>query len=242
MYFFKLAIVALLILVNLTFSYAQEWGNKRLYQKETGNTFMQSGCWLKKDRKRKTETWKNANTYNLSIKNGNEKYKSISQIRDFYVWFDETRKKKGHDIKWIGIASIVADQLSKLESGFISVVIVRDKGVVKFGKESSEKVFDFAFLEMNKVYFSDTLLKGKDAEIWDIKFGKKEQCEVLEPIYQSMSRKSLHKLERIAKGKGIFFLGINKSLRYEGSINDCSLRFEHGMKKLIPFYSLRFES
>ncbi len=100
-------------------AFSQEWNNLKSYQKETGFTLLQEGCWIKGDRKQQTLVWKQANLFNLSIENGNQKYQSISQIRDFYLWFDVERKKQGHEIKGVGIAAIAAKQLSKLDSGII---------------------------------------------------------------------------------------------------------------------------
>jgi hypothetical protein len=102
-----------IILINVNLAFTQEWKSLKSYQKETGNTVLFDGCWLKKDRKRQTEVWKRANKYNLNIENGNKKYKSISQMRDFYFWFDEEIKKQGHEINWIIIAATATNQLKR---------------------------------------------------------------------------------------------------------------------------------
>lgn len=227
--------------MNTSLTFAQEWDNLKSYQKETRNSFLLNGCWLKKDRKKQTELWQQANMYNLNIKNGNKKYQTISQIQGFYLWFDDERKKKGHDIKWIGIAAIAAGQLSKLDKGFIRVLIVRNNELVKFVHEGSEKVFAFAFPQLNKLCSSDEIIIGKDVETWDKEYGIREQCEILEPLYSKLSEEAMNKLERMAKGKGIFYLGIAKELRYEGKINDCQSRFEHGINKLLPYYKNRLQ-
>ncbi|NQU53632.1 MAG: hypothetical protein HQ522_13945, partial [Bacteroidetes bacterium] len=82
-------ISALIIFMNSHLLVAQEWNNLKAYQKETNNSTLLDGCWLKKDRKKQTEVWKLANTYNLFQNNGNLKYKTIREIRDFYVLFDD---------------------------------------------------------------------------------------------------------------------------------------------------------
>ena len=229
--------LTLIILMNTNLAFTQEWKSLKSYQKETGNSFLLDGCWLKKDRKRQTAIWRQANKYNLNIENGNSKYRSISQIRDFYVWFDEERKKQGHEIKWIRIAATAAGQLSKLDRCFIRVFIVRKKEVVKFANEGSEKVFTFAFPQLKNVYFSNEIIIGKEAENWDKKYGEREQCEILEPLYKKLSKRAIKKLDRMAKGKGLFHLGVPKKLKYEGEIDDCQSRFEHGVTKLLPFYT-----
>lgn len=208
----------------------------RLYKKEMQQTTIQEGCWLKKDRKQNTQRWLQVNKYNILLENGYLKYKTISQKRDFYLWFDEERKKKGDEIKWAGIASIAANQLAKVEVGFLRVFIVRNKEIVAFSQIGSEKVFAFAFPKLREIYFSKEPLKGEKAQRWDQEYGLQEQCEVLEPIYTGLSQKALNKLEKMAKGKGIFSLGIPKKLRYEGEIGDCEQRYAHGMNKLLPYY------
>ena len=224
------------ILTNTNIIFAQEWSNLKSYKKETGNSSLLEGCWLKKDRKRQTKIWKQANKYNLNIENGNKKYQTICQIQAFYFWFDQERKKQEQEIKWAGIAAIAAGQLSKLDIGFIRVIIVRNTELVDFAHEGSEKVFAFALPQFKKIYFSNKITTGKDAEKWDKKFGMREQCEILEPLYQMLSKKAISKLERMAKGKGIFRLGVPKELRYEGEIDNCQARFEHGINKLLPYY------
>ncbi len=225
-----------LALLNTNQSVAQEWKSLKAYQKETGESSLREGCWLKKDRTNFTEKWAQANLFNLSSENGNRKYKTISQIRDFYLWFDLEREQLGHEIKWIGIASIAAGQLAEMDKKFIRNFVVRNSEVVKFANEGSKAVFAFAFPLLKKVYFSDTIIKGSDAVSWGLDYGKAEQCQILNPLYVRLSPKALQKLTQMAKGEGIFSLGIPKVLKFEGQINDCQARFEHGINKLLPFY------
>lgn len=214
---------------NLVIS--QEWKNLKSYQKKTNQSSLAEGCWLKKDRKQHNTVWNKANEFNLSVENGNLKYKTISQIRDFYIWFDLEKEKQGHDIKWIKTAGMVANQLSKLDCGFIRIFVVRNKEVVTFGNEGSQKVFAFAFSQLKELYFSNVILKGTAAKDWDRNYGMKEQCVILEPLYEKLSTKALWKLDRMAKGKGIFVFGVSKEWKFVGSIEDCKARFEHGMSK-----------
>ncbi len=222
--------------MNLNPAFTQEWKNFNTYQKETGNSTLNEGCWIKKDRKDQTKVWKLANEFNLNTKNGNLKYKSISEKRDFYLWFDQEIKKRGNEINWIGIANIAANQLSQFDNSFIRLFIVRNKELNQFVNKGSEVVFSFAFPQLKEVYFSNQILTGKEAMIWDQNYGLKEQCEILEPLYNNLSEKTLKKLERIAKGKGIYSIGISRHLRYSGEIDDCKLRYEHGLNKLLPNY------
>lgn len=233
--YIKFGFVLLFVLVFESV-YAQEYRNIRMYKKITNNEILQDGCWLKKDRKRQTEVWNNANIFNLSVKKGNLKYTSISQIRDFYKWFDNVIKQKGHEINGVGVASIAATQLSNIDNGFIRIFIVRNKEIISFANEGSKKVLKFVFPLLKKVYFSEVLITGENAKNWDIKNGTFEQCIVLEPLYNSLSFKALYRLEKIAKGKGIFNLAVPNELKFEGDITNCQSRFEHGVKKLLPYY------
>lgn len=227
-------IVCLLFLLNTNPAVSQEWDSLKSYQKETGNVALKDGCWLKNDRKKQSEVWKKANLFNLNAENGNQKYRTISQIRDFYLWFDLEREKKGHEIKWIGIAEIVAGQLSKLDLGIIRCLIIRNEEVVNFANEGSKKVLEFAFPRLKKVYFSNEIIKGTASDEWDLEYGMEEQCTILNPLYQKLSPKALKKLDQMAKGKGIFTFGVPKKMKFEGSIEDCKTRFEHGIHKIHP--------
>ncbi len=223
-----------LLFTQITFS--QEWKNLKDYKNATGNNILQDGCWLKKDRKKNTETWKQANKYNLSIDDGNLKYKTIRQVRDFYLWFDVEREKLGHEIHTSGVAEIVAGQLSKLDNCFIRTFFVRNKEVVWFANEGTKKVLEFAFPLFREVYFSNEILKGQEAKDWDIKNWKTEQCQIVEPIYNQLSSKAIQKLERMAKGKCLFSLGVKKELKFEGDLRDCKSRYEHAFTNLNDYY------
>lgn len=229
-------IFSLLFLLNSTNLFAQEFKNLKTYKKETGQSSLMNGYWLKKDRKKQTKVWKQANIFNLSKENGNQKYKTISQIRDFYLWFDIERKQQGHEIKGVGIAAIAAGQLSKLNNGIICFFIVRNHEVVNFANEGSIKVFEFAFPLLKNIFFSEEIIKGEDAKNWSLKNGRFEQCQILAPLYKKLSPRALHKLQRMASGKGIFNLGVPNCLKFEGPIENCDSRFEHAIHKILPYY------
>ncbi len=223
-----------LILFNATSCFSQEWKNLKTYQNETGNTVLKDGCWLKKDRKKQTINWKNANAFNLA-NNEYQKYKTINQIRDFYLFAQQEIALKGHEVNWIHAASTIATRFSIIEKDFIRIFIIRNKEVIKFTDEGSKQVFEFSFPKLKKLYFSKEILKGPIADNWDQKQAKKEQCIILEPIYKKLSKKALKKLKRMAKGKGIFSLGVSKKIRFEGEIDDCNSRYNYTINKLIPY-------
>jgi len=219
--------------------HSQEYKNLRLYQKQTNNTLLLDGCWLKKDRKTQSNVWKRANKFNLTQENGSSKYRTIHEIRDFYLWFDEERKQKGDEIHWIGIAAMATNKLSKLEVGFYRLFIVRNKELVQFGLKGSIKVFSDAFPKLKKVFFSKVFLKGNEAKKWDSIHALNEQCDILNPLYNKLSHKAFHKLERMAKGKDIFRLAIPKKLIFEGDLKNCQDRIIYGTQKLLPIYLLK---
>ncbi len=225
----------LFIVINSVFSSAQEWKSLRYYQKKTGNNSLSEGYWLKKDRKHETEVWEQAILFNLALEDGNKKYTTICQIRDFYTFFNKEIKKQGHEIKWVGIAAKAASQLSQIETGVIRVLIVRDKKLAKFAHNGALKVFEFAFAQFREVYFSSNMIVGEAAILWDKKYGKIEQCEILEPLYAQLPEKTVHKLARMAKGKGVYNLVVPKKLKFVGEITNCQTRYEHGRDRLAPF-------
>lgn len=226
---------SVIIILSCFVGYSQEWKSLRAYKKETGFNTLQNGCWLKKDRKRNTIRWQDANEYNLCVPKGYLKYHCITQIRDFYTFFNDYRMKKGHDIKWFGIASVAANQLANFENSFIRIFIIRNKELNRFAQTGSQKVFAFAFPQLQEIYKSTTAITNTEALNWDQKYGTIEQCEILQPLYNELSEKSIRKLERMAKGKWIFALGVRKKLRFKGNIQNCADRYEHGKNKLIPF-------
>lgn len=234
-YFTKiLPIITISLFVQ--FVMGQEYSSLKHYTHVTGQNQLKDGCWLTKDRKKQTEIWHKANLFNLSVEKGNEKYKSISQICDFYSWFDQVRIQQGHEIYWIAIASVATHQLCKMDNALIRTIIVGNKEVVQFANEGSKMVLDFAFPLLHDVYFSADKIVGVEAENWAAKYGMQEQCTILEPLYQELSPKALHKLTKMVKGKGIFALGVPGKLKFEGSIENCNARFQHGINKLLPYY------
>lgn len=64
---------------------------------------------------------------------------------------------------------------------------------------------------MKFIYFSETIIKGEKAATWSSDYGLKEQCVVLEPFYEKLSPKALKKLDRMAKGKGIYCFAVPKT-------------------------------
>lgn len=216
--------------------FALEWKNIKTYKKETGLEELQNGCWLKKDRIKNTEVWKNANVFNLQDSLGFQKYQSVSKIRDFYIWFDTLRKEKGNEIEWVGYAAIASKQLSKVDSYFVRSWIVRNKEIVEFINSGSHEVFEFAFPLLKSVYKSPKPITEKKALQWDMEYGRVEQYTIIEPLYEKLTPKAMKKLNKMAAGKGIYALGVPKKIRFEGSIASCENRVAHIQVKIKPYY------
>lgn len=215
---------------------AQEWKNIRQFRKRTGKLELDSSAWLKQDRKQNSKTWQLANLYNLKQKSGYTHYKSIRQVRDFYKWFDAERKKIGHETTLAGVAAIVANQLSYFENWFIRKLIVRDKHIINFGEQGSRDVLRFFFPYFQELIIAKKPIRGETAKQWDFEKAKEEQCNIVEKIYLQTPQKSVRKLQRMAKGKGIFRFGVPSCLKYEGEILDCKARYEHAFFKLRTYY------
>ncbi|PCI35437.1 MAG: hypothetical protein COB60_02725 [Flavobacteriaceae bacterium] len=215
---------------------AQEYRSLKYYQKQTGATILQEGTWLRKDRRKNNKRWKAANLFNLSSKKGVQNYQTVGQICDFYQWFDSERIRQGRHFKSAGIAGVAARQLSKVDNGFICFFIVRNSEVVRFVNEGSKQVFAFAFPLMKDRYFSKEIMPLSEAVLWDQNNGIQEQCHVLEPLYLKLSPKAFHRLEKMAKGKGIFKFGVPKRVRFTGDLFNCEHRFNHGATKLLEEY------
>lgn len=228
-------IIILIIIVAPLITFSQEWKSLKKYRKATEKDKLEEGNWLKKDRKRNTLKWLNSNKFHLKKENGYTAYKTISQRRDFYKWFDSWRIKKGHEIKWVGIASIIASQFSKFDSKFVAFLI-RNKEVIKFANEGNKASFKDVFPRLHKIYLLDTLIVGTSAVNWDSKYLYREQCIVVDPIFNKLNRKTLKKIGRIANRKGFYKMAIPKKIKFDGDISNCKDRYEHGMNRLIPFY------
>jgi hypothetical protein len=231
----KRIVLIVLIIINVINLSAQEWKNLRTYKKSTGKEVLSNGNWLKKDRKRNTEIWQKANEYHLSNLNP-AAYTNIEQRRDFYKWFDEWRLEKGHEIEWVGVAAIVAGQFANTENWFVQKFVIRNQAIIDFAATGNQTILNDVFPELQQVYFSDSLLIKEAAEIWDSTYGYREQCVIIQPFYEKQDKKAVDKLRKMAKGKGIFFFVVPKSIRFKGDITNCEDRFKHGNIVLPKYY------
>lgn len=215
--------------------FAQEWKNLKAYQKSTGQETLAKGHWLKKDRKRNTQQWQNANLYHLEREKGYEAYTTIKQRRDFYKWFDEWQTQQGHELQWVGAAYIVAGQFANTETWFVRTFVIRNVDILNFAQQGNQAILNDVYPELQKIYQSDILLTGEAATKWDSEYGYREQCVIIESFYEQQDEKVIQKLDKMATGKGIFRFVVPKSIRFQGDITNCEDRYKHG-KEVLPLY------
>lgn len=217
---------------------AQEWKNLKSYKKATGQTVLKQGNWLKKDRKRNTEQWQNANKFHLKQENGYDAYTTIQQRRDFYKWFDTWRKQKGHEFQWAGIAAIVSGQFANTENWFVATFVIRNADLLEFAQQGNQAVFNDVYSGLYNVYLLDSLITGEAAANLDNSYSYREQCVIIDKLYEQQDKKVVKKLSKMAKGKGIFRFVVPKSIRFQGDIANCEDRYRHG-KDILPLYYQR---
>ncbi|MDA6070180.1 hypothetical protein NJT12_11180 [Flavobacterium sp. AC] len=195
------------------------------------------GDWLRKDRLKNTDVWKSANKYNLKQNDGYKEYKTISQRTDFYGWFQSETESKGFETVWAGAAYIIAQQMSITENVLISWKLSSDE--LKFAQDGNKAIFEDVFDNLRDL-IDGPALKGNDAINWDRATLTHEQRDVVDPIYKRQSKATLGTLSDMAKQEGLFSLGVifgnTPELQFEGNLMNWKERYDHGMKKAVPYY------
>jgi hypothetical protein len=206
---------------------------------------MGKGDWREDDRINDTDTWKNANKYNLQQKNGQKQYKTIEQRAGFYKWFQNDTESKGYETKWAGAAFIVASQMSNIHS-FVSSMINNDveADVKAFAEAGNKAIFNDVFPKLKEL-FNGPVKKGKDAKIWDSNTLHNEQFNIVGPIYLAQRPEVLDELSYMAKGQNTYFpfrrysLGVPVALRFnlKGNVRMPQERYDHGMNVAVPYWN-----
>jgi hypothetical protein len=214
-------------------------------QEEKENSYtgkMGKGDWREDDRINGSDTWKNANKYNLQQKNGQKQYKTIEQRAEFYKWFQNTTESRGYDTKWAGGAFIVASQMSN-GHGLASSLIDNDveSDIKAFAESGNQDIFNNVFDKLKNLY-NGPILKGQDAKNWDAKTLTVEQRDIVGPNYfkyQALNPKITQTLSQMAKGQGMFGIGVGKQLRFDSKkdVMKWQDRFNHGMTVAIPYWN-----
>lgn len=232
-----LLLVYSLLIVNIT--HASEWKNMKQYRARTNLDRLSESDWLKKDRKHNTQTWINANHYNINSTNGFTQYTKFAQKKDFYIWLDIEMRSRGHDVYWPGIAFIVTKRLRYLDIRFIQKTIIHDENFMFFIQECNNLILQHIYPNLTALYTSHTPLTGTAARKWDSVIIHKEQCIVLDTIYAKQPKPVLKKLNRMAQGKGIYRLAIPGRLRMRKDIRKCKNRCNYGLNTIRKYYDVK---
>ena len=218
-------------------THAKEWRNLRVYKKQTNNHVLSPTDWLKKDRTNNTLIWQQANIYNLQ--HGlHQEYSNVIERRDFYKWLIVNLDSKGHEVIWPKMAHYISSKL-RLTKAFPYTIFIR-KNIKNYANEGSETVFRKGFSLLKELYFSKSILKGKQAEAWDKAILYEEQYYWIEQIYQEMDNKSINTIERMAKGKGFYSFNVPKSIRFKGDISSIQARYDYAIGTLRPYCKKRY--
>jgi hypothetical protein len=193
------------------------------------------GHWLKSDRKNNTDVWSAANSFNLQQENGQNQYTSISQRSAFYGWFSDQMDAKGSETNWPGAAAIVANQMTWMDNPLMQAYAGED--AVKFANAGNKAIFNDVFDNLRNLY-NGPVLKGQAAANWDAATLHHEQFDVVQPIYMAQSPATVSLLNSMAKGEGIFGLGLTPSLRFQGNILNPQDRYNHGAGRVTNYFQL----
>lgn len=230
----RLLIICLLLTASS--SDAREWRTIRKYERSKGTSILTEGDWLKKDRKRNTEAWKQANRYNIKAADGYTHYTSFAQKRDFYKWVDAETHQQGHEVKWAGNAYFISQRLVYLDNVFVRALIIHDRRFMTFVHNSNDRILEYILPELSKLYEMQKPLKGETACNWDSTVIYKEQCSVLDTLYQQQPERVLKRFGRMASGRGIYVFAVPKKLRMHGNIKDCVTRCRYGLHTMEILY------
>lgn len=229
-------LLILLALLIANIAYAQEWRNMMQYKQVIGKQKLEPGHWLKSDRINNTATWREANKYNLIKQDCHRKYTNFAQKRDFYRWVDNTRKTKGHEVMWAGVAELVTKRMVPVDNKLVRMLFIRNKKFVSFVSQSNTLILQNICPDLDEMCNGIKPLKGEDARHWDSVIIYKEQCLVLDSLYKKQSKAVLKKFNRMANGKGIYSLVVPRAMRMNADIRDCENRCHYGLYTAVNYY------
>ncbi|MFD2541890.1 Insecticidal toxin complex protein [Lacinutrix gracilariae] len=226
------------LICSISFSaFSKEWKTLQHYKEVTNKNTLATQDWLRADRKQNTIVWQKANIFNLQ-NNIPQEYQSIQQRRDFYAWYYQELDKKGHEVVWPKMAHFISSKLQLIKA--FPYNIFTKKSIKNYAYLGSETVFNHAFVEMEKLFFSKITLKGKEALQWDKSILFKEQYKWIETIYNSIDANSLKTISKMAKGKGFYGVMLTKEIRFQGTISSARDRFEYAIHTLRAYCKKRY--
>jgi hypothetical protein len=222
-----------LFLFFLNYSlFAKEWKNLKSYQKISHQENLLPSDWLSYDRINNTLIWQQANLYNLS-NNLPQEYTNIIQRRDFYNWIDSEIKARGNEVLWFRMAYFISSRLYKMET--LPLCFFTNKNILSYAYNCSESIFNQAFVDIKKLYESDTVLTEKEALQWDKDILYKEQCVWVNDVINSIDSKGIKKIENILQGKFLYSLLVPKEIRFYDDLSNSDMRYNYAIQALRPY-------
>lgn len=213
-------------------AFSKEWKNLKQYKSITKKEQLSASDWLCKDRKSNSLTWQQANLFNLENGLANE-YQTISQRRDFYLWYYKTIEAKGHTIVWPKMAYYISSKLRLIKA--LPYRLFIRKQIKNHALAGSEIAFKNSFSALKNILFSATIVQQNEALQWDKELLYQEQHKWIEAVYQNMDAKSLHSISRMAKGEGFYQLMVAKQIRFNGDIKDATDRYNYAVNVLREY-------
>ncbi|NNC50087.1 MAG: Insecticidal toxin complex protein [Flaviramulus sp.] len=202
--------------------YAKEWKSLKAYQLATQNKTLLSSDWLKSDRTKNTTTWKNANVFNLINKLPQE-YTNIVQRRDFYKWMYVALELREHEVIWVKMAHFISKKMHLIE--VFPYSIFTKKLIKTYVFQGSEIVFNGAFIELKRIYHSQSIIKNEKALEWDKAMLRQEQFLWIQPIYNQMDSKNSTIIRHILQRKFPYCLVVPKSIQFREDISKPEGRY-----------------
>lgn len=162
---------------------------------------MQDGDWAHSDRLMRTPRWNQANAYNLE-NNRSRQYTQIEQRRDFYLWYYETMRSRGHEIRWPLAAYVVANGANEVANRDpAGSNFMRNNAIEAFVRRGNQVILDDVFPKLRQAYLRTTPLVGAEAEQWDMDTLIQEQ-NLIQPMYAALSPADLATFTDLAHQSG----------------------------------------
>ena len=186
-----------------------EFPDIETYTLATGNVNLQKGCWLKKDRIKKNDTWKNACMYLVE-----HKYQGVlapfGQIADFYKLLDDKiTKETKHKTRWLKGAFKLVKSLDRWLEGQTVLNTSIDNNVEIILNELNVGICDYAITQFYDLFYGKYKENQLDTEQkaynWDFAFVRHEQGVVAVPIYAKTTASTIKKYQAMADQNG--FIG-----------------------------------
>lgn len=184
---------------------AQKPNETRVQRREFGPledpAAMTDGDWTHFDRLNKTNRWRQANDVNL--RNGrSSQYMQIDQRRDFYLWFYEIMRARGHEIRWPLAAYVVAGGANEVANRDpAGTNFMRPNSLEAMMRRGNQVIFNDVFPKLQALYARQDRLTGAAAQAWDAQTLGEEQ-NLIQPLYSTMSPADLATMNDLVRQRG----------------------------------------